>query len=224
MQDFAMYDVEGQKPVFFGDQREVEKYIKEVYLHLSALLVMAFVGCYFQMQSGLFLFFPAFMLAMGCLMYVFCGTQQEMRLAAFMSFGFLDGWMLGPLLQALHPPPMTVLTAIAMTGGIFFSFTLAAMYSKRGTYLYLGGILGSAIWGLLVLGIVNIFFPMKFLFLISLYGGLVVFSLYVAYDTAVMIERAHEGVRDPLIDAINLFIDAMAIFRRVLIILSDNNN
>ena len=220
----AAADIEEGKPISFvsGDQREVDKYLKEVYIHLTGLFAMSFVGCYVQLHSGLYLFFPAFIAAMGCLLYVFLGKDPTLRPILFMGFGFFDGWMLGPLLTQLHPPPATILGAVAMTTGIFGSFTLAAMYGKRGAYLYLGGFLGSAIWGLLAVSIMSIFFHVPFFYSLMLYGGLIVFSLYVMYDTSVMIERAHAGERDHLVDALNLFIDAMAIFRRVLIIMSQN--
>eukprot|EP00754_Rhynchopus_humris_P035608 Rhum_TRINITY_DN17142_c0_g1::Rhum_TRINITY_DN17142_c0_g1_i1::g.165369::m.165369 len=222
---FEDNDIETGKapPLVSGDERAVHQYIKEVYLHLSGLMGLAFIGCYSQLNSGLLLFIPAFIASLACLVYVYCGTNQPARVTAFMAFGFFDGWMLGPLLQHLKPPPQVLLTAVGLSAGIFVAFTLAALYAKRRTYLYLGGVLGSCIWGLLVVGVLNMFFGLAIFHAVTVYGGLVVFSLYVAYDTQVMIERAHHDDKDHLKDAINLFIDFMAILRRILIILSERD-
>eukprot|EP01064_Diplonema_japonicum_P007068 TRINITY_DN1479_c0_g1_i1.p1 TRINITY_DN1479_c0_g1~~TRINITY_DN1479_c0_g1_i1.p1 ORF type:complete len:255 (+),score=55.55 TRINITY_DN1479_c0_g1_i1:86-766(+) len=220
------YDVEDQKrsPLISGDVREVTAHIKEVYLHLTGLLMMAVMGCLLQMKSGVMNMGAPFLGALACLGYVYCGSNQSLRVTMFLTFGFLDGWMVGPLITILQAPPSTVLTALVLTTILFLCFTLSAMYAKRRSYLYLGAILSSCIIGLLVVSVVSIFLQWKFLWAIQIYGGLVVFSLYVAYDTQVMIERANNGLRDPLYDAIDLFIDFMAIFKRLLIILSDRSD
>jgi FtsH-binding integral membrane protein len=53
-----------------------------------------------------------------------------------------------------------------------------------------------------------------------LYGGLVIFSLFVAVDTQVIIERALRGDSDSVHSALDLFLDALNIFVRIMIILS----
>eukprot|EP00662_Eupelagonemidae_sp_cell21_P006698 gene6698-50812_t len=142
------------------------------------------------------------------------------RIAAFIGFGFCDGcvWRVR-FGMAARIDPTLILAAAGLTCMIFTCFTLAARYAKRRSYLYLGGFLGSCILGLIACSFLQIFFHWKVLHAMQLYGGLVVFSLYVVYDTQKMIEKAHMGVRDHLIDSLELFIDLMAIFRRVLIIL-----
>ncbi|KAJ9437181.1 Bax inhibitor 1 [Diplonema papillatum] len=211
------------KGLVSGVQAEVDKHISDVYKHLLALFSMATMGFLFQQRIGAMNILLPFVLTLACLVTVFVATTPGIRLAAFFSFGFLDGWMLGPLVTILNITAPLMFTAIMITTGIFLSFTLSARYAKRGAYLYLGGILGSCILGLLACSILFIFFPIKLLYVIQLYGGLVVFSLYVAYDTQVMVERAHNGIRDPLTDSISLFIDFMGVLRRVLIILAETN-
>eukprot|EP01063_Lacrimia_lanifica_P005212 TRINITY_DN129_c2_g1_i10.p2 TRINITY_DN129_c2_g1~~TRINITY_DN129_c2_g1_i10.p2 ORF type:complete len:237 (+),score=103.14 TRINITY_DN129_c2_g1_i10:67-777(+) len=212
-----------EPPMVFGDQRTVEAHISNVYSHLTGLMMMATVGAYFQLKSGLMVFYPMVFLCLGCLFYVMMGQNQTLRAAAFCAFGFFDGWTLGVLITSLHTPPSTLLTAILMTCGIFGSFTVAARYAKRRQYLYMGGILSSCLWALLIVSVANMFFRLPFFHAVSLYGGLVLFSFYVAYDTQLMIERAHHGELDPMGDAINLFIDFMAILKRILIILAENS-
>ena len=53
---------------------------------------------------------------------------------------------------------------------------------------------------------------------ISLYGGLGIFTLFVAYDTQQILDDYKNGVRDTVQHSIGLFIDFVAIFRRMLML------
>jgi len=58
----------------------------------------------------------------------------------------------------------------------------------------------------------------------QIYGGLVVFSGYVIVDTQVILEKAVTGInnKDYVKAALELFIDAIALFVRILIIILRN--
>ena len=51
------------------------------------------------------------------------------------------------------------------------------------------------------------------------YGGLGLFTLYIAYDTQKMIDEYEMGEDDHLKHAVDLFIDFKVIFTRVLVLL-----
>ena len=70
----------------------------------------------------------------------------------------------------------------------------------------------------------SIFINVPGQFFITLYGGLVVFSLYVIYDTQAIIEKASFGDLDVVKHTLDLFIDFIAIFIRILIILMKNSS
>ena len=57
-----------------------------------------------------------------------------------------------------------------------------------------------------------------------LYGGLGIFSLYVAYDTQQIIADYEEGNRDVMHGAVNLFINFKAMFTRFLYIFMGSSN
>ena len=51
---------------------------------------------------------------------------------------------------------------------------------------------------------------------VYLYGGLSLFTLYIAYDTQKMIDEYQMGLDDHLKHAVDLFIDFKIVFSRVL--------
>jgi FtsH-binding integral membrane protein len=69
-----------------------------------------------------------------------------------------------------------LVTALLGSATVFVCFTLAALLAKRREYLYLGGLLGSAISWMLVLSLLNAFiFRSPLAFTAELYVGLLVF-------------------------------------------------
>jgi FtsH-binding integral membrane protein len=139
------------------------------------------------------------------------------RLAVFHAAGLLVGINLGPLLAqiAFHRPDVIItalagahsrtsdpshqylknltLTSPAGTAMIFVSFSAAALVAKRRHFLYLGGILASAISGLCTLRMLNFFMGGTLsagLFAVELYGGLAMFMCYIIFDTQVCTREA----------------------------------
>jgi FtsH-binding integral membrane protein len=117
--------------------------------------------------------------------------------------------------------------AIAFLGSVavFACFSGAALLSKRREYLFLAGILSSAVSTLLLLQFGSLFFGRSaFMYNLELYGGLLLFVGYVLFDTQVIIERAERGDFDYIKHALDLFVDFAAIFVRILVILTKNSN
>merc|ERR1712215_646765 len=158
------------------------------------------------------------------------GKNRGMRMGMLLGFAFLTGLGLGPLLQlAIMMNPSIVPSALMITSGIFACFTGAALFAPDGKYLYLGGTLLSGLSSLLVLGLLNIFFRSQLLFQVHLYIGLLVFCGFIVFDTQVIIRKAKNGDRDFIAHSLDLFIDFVQIFRKVLILLMqkderDNKN
>ena len=70
-------------------------------------------------------------------------------------------------------------------------------------------------------GLASIFVPVTsawypLLHNVSLYGGLGLFTLYIAYDTQKMIDEYEMGEDDHIKHATDLFIDFKIVFSRVL--------
>ena len=123
-------------------------------------------------------------------------------------------------MASLRASEWTVLWALGATSIMFACFSLSALLARRRSYLFLGGILSSAMSMMFWFGMASMFFPNRASYMIQLYGGLLLFSGYVLYDSQVIVERAYTMNKpDVLADSLKLFTDFMALLRRVLIIL-----
>ncbi|MCL4127457.1 UNVERIFIED_CONTAM: hypothetical protein GTU68_001610 [Idotea baltica] len=164
--------------------------------------------------------------AIGTLLWLFMtpdnGKNQKQRLAMLGGFAFLSGINLGPLLQmAVMVNETLILQALLGTSIVFACFSLAALFAPRGQYLYLGGILMSGLSTLFWLSLMNIFFGSKLLFQANLYIGLAIMCGFVVFDTQNIIEKSRRGDKDYIMHSVELFVDFIAIFKRLLMILTD---
>jgi len=150
-------------------------------------------------------------------------SRVTLRQNMLMGFGFLMGAGIAPLV--LSSSPGVVFAALLGTSTIFGGFSLAALRAKRKSMLYMGGLLMGGIFFLLATSLAGIFLPMLgvtnpaflgALYNINVYGGLGIFSLFVAYDTQNMIEQYHAGNNDHITPALNMFINLIQIFIRLL--------
>ena len=147
----------------------------------------------------------------------------QKRISQLCGFGVFQGLAIGPLIQlAVMIDYTIVITALLCTTTIFVSFSLAALVAQRRSYLYLGGFLGAAMMMMFMMSLIGMFVPAMRFYAFHLYGGLIIFSGYVIYDTQVIIERAAQGSRDFAGHALTLFIDLIQIFIRVVLILMRN--
>ena len=103
---------------------------------------------------------------------------------------------------------------------VFISFSISALCSSRRSYLFLGGTLSSLVSVLFMASLVNLFLGSASLFSIELYLGLLIFCGYLMYDTQLIVERAEMGSSDTVGHAAMLFSDFVAVFIRLLIILT----
>ncbi len=71
--------------------------------------------------------------------------------------------------------------------------------------------------------VVMMFRPSQMLFNFWLYGGLALFGAYVLYDTNLLMNRARNSdYFDPINESFSIYLDAINIFVRLVIILSNN--
>ncbi|CAI8021618.1 WD repeat-containing protein 61, partial [Geodia barretti] len=111
-------------------------------------------------------------------------------------------------------------TAFLGSCAIFGSLSLASLYAERRSMLFLGGFLISGLNMLVMMLFFNIFLGSYMVFQLDVYGGLILFCGFVLFDTQLIVERFNNGDNDYVRHSLNLFLDFINIFRRLLVILA----
>jgi len=200
----------------------VRQHLAKVYSTLGMTLGAAAIGAiaHLYLQTGVLL--PS-LACVGLMIYLAVDRQKQeyrRRLAVIAGFGFFKGMSLGPLMNhTLHVDPSIIITAFLATTTIFACFTVSALMAKRRSYLYLGGVLSSALSALFMLTVLSMFINNPLVRSVHLYLGLFMFCGYILLDTQVIVEKVTLGDTDFVWHAVELFIDFVAIFVRIVIIL-----
>lgn len=148
------------------------------------------------------------------------------KIVSFASLAFSMGLIISPIVMIAGP------AIFAQAAGISLAVTagssLYAMRAKPGTFLPYKSVAYGALTGLVGISLGALFTGMftgmtdlsYFLHSIDLYGGLVLFTVLNAIDTQVAIERYKERNPDHLDCSVNLMLNTLNIFIRVLEILA----
>ena len=205
----------------------VKEHLNQVYGTLSIGCLCAGATCLytpaFIVNNLLFLIFSIIAtIVLVVTMFSKKGNQDHgTKFVCFLAITAIDGACLRPLMdRAIEVDPVIIVNALLYTGVIFGSFTLASLLTKRRSMLFLGGILSSIMIGLTLGLLISFITGSGF---ISYLGyniiTLVVFSFYVMYDTQLIVEKASVGDFDYNIHALELFVDLIQIFIRIVRIL-----
>jgi len=202
--------------------QDVKNHLLNVYTLLAATILSGALGslAFLRFHVGGSL---SFLAGIGLMFWLAMTPKEEInkRSGILLGFGFIEGLSIGPLIDSvLDIDPSLITTAFLGTVCIFASFSASAYFSERRSYLFIGGFLGTSLTSLLVIGFMNMIFRSAFLFNVSLYFGLLVFCGFVIFDTQLIIEKASIGQKDFVWDALELFLDFINIFVRILIILA----
>ncbi|CAG8555166.1 3683_t:CDS:2 [Cetraspora pellucida] len=212
--------------------KPVQQHLLKVYLTLSTVCLVTAAGAYAHTHN-LFLFnggLLSIMLGLASLIGIMCTpdtpNNKTLRYGLLYNFAFMEGLSIGPLMEItlmISHSYHIIVNACILTFLIFGSFTLGALLSNKRSYIYLGGILGSAISMLFWMSIINTFVGSVALFSAELYIGLGIFCLYVIYDTQLIIYRATQHhSRDVVSHTLDLFIDLIGIFTRLVVLMTNS--
>ena len=148
-------------------------------------------------------------------------TQGPLKHLAWGTFCGLEGLALAPLINMAGMP--IIFNAIAATGAMMGGLAAYAYNSPTNDFLSWQGGLTVGLCGLLGVGLVNMFWPSPLLTTLSLYGGLMLFGGFVLYDTQKLVHNAsHKPSWDPINESIGIYLDAIIIFQKFLIIFMNN--
>jgi len=203
-----------------------KQHLVNVYAALTATVLAAAVGSLVYLSFGIG---GAWSLLVGFGLLIWLASvpaqEAEKRMSILAGFGFVQGLSLGPLIDfVIDIDPQIIATAFVGSVVVFGCFSACALFAERRSYLYLGGMLSSALSLLVVLSFLNMFFRSTAFANVSVYFGLMLFSGFIIFDTQLMVERAERGHMDYVSDALQLFLDFVNIFVRILIILAKNRD
>ncbi|KAJ8969715.1 hypothetical protein NQ314_001629 [Rhamnusium bicolor] len=119
-----------------------------------------------------------------------------------------------------------VLMAVGITAGVCLGLTLFAFQTKW-DFTMMGGILFVAVIILFIFGIVAIFVHNKIVQLVYASLGALIFSVYLVYDTQLMLGGKHKYSISPeeyIFAALNLYIDIINIFMYILSIIGTSRD
>uniref|UniRef100_A0A3B4A2T8 Uncharacterized protein n=1 Tax=Periophthalmus magnuspinnatus TaxID=409849 RepID=A0A3B4A2T8_9GOBI len=198
-------------------------HLKNVYSSLAVCMFVAAAGSYVHVvtrlfQGGLLSALGSLALMVWLAMTPHSPETEKKRLGILAGFAFLTGITLLKVCVCVY----IIVTAFLGTSVIFVCFTLSALYARRRSYLFLGGTLMSGLSLLCVMSLVNLFIGSVMIFKMHMYLGLLVMCGFVLFDTQLIIEKAENGDKDYVWHCVDLFLDFITIFRKLMVILSMN--
>ncbi|TMW47754.1 hypothetical protein DOY81_007161 [Sarcophaga bullata] len=220
---------EGDYAQDFEDPSVRHGFIRRVYLILTVqLLITLGIICIFVFNEDLqdyvtenpHLVIVAFgitfttMIALAC-----CPDIRRRTPGNYICLGIFtlaESFLLGTIASVYEP--MTVLLAVGITAAICFALTVFAMQTRI-DFTLMGGFLLVILIVFMVFGIVMIFFRSQMMRMIYCGLGVIIFSLYLLYDTQLMLGGKHQYSLSPdehVFAALNLYIDIVQIFLFIL--------
>jgi FtsH-binding integral membrane protein len=123
----------------------------------------------------------------------------------------------------LSPNSSLIATAFIATAAVFAGFSGAAIMSSKRYVMYAASVIAAASTSLMILSISAWFYRTPFMESAITFLGLVLFSGYIVFDTQIMILQAEKGYKDVAGHSVQLFLDFVNLFVRILRLLSKKN-
>ena len=166
------------------------------------------------------------MMATSALVHSIPADATVPKYGALALFNTAVGFTLCPLMVLGGP---LMLRAAAVTGGVVGSLAFVAANSPSDQFLWMGGPLAMGLGAVVISSLGASFLPSmavaSAMHKVSLYGGLVVFSGFVLYDTAKIVEKAkHSAEYDAVGASMSIFMDAVNLFVRIVQMMAMSNN
>lgn len=216
----------------FTDKAVRRGFIRKVYgILLCQLLVTgAFIAVFtfsepvrvWSRQSQ-WLYIVALVVLLVCMLAMACceGVRRKspMNYIFLGVFTIAEAFMLGTMVAKFDAE--SILIAVGACAAVSLALTLFAFQTKW-DFTACGGMMCALVVVLFICGIVMIFVPYSKYAMIG-YGalGAVVFSLFIVYDTQLMLGGKHKYTLDPeeyVFAALNLYLDIINLFMYILLI------
>lgn len=213
----------------FSDKAVRLGFIRKVYSILSAqlALTMAFIGIFFiPAVSGFarensWVLWTALALSLVMMFTLVCvpsiRRKSPHNLIFLGLFTVCEGWLVGAICSTYEV--QEVLIAVGMTAGVVMALTVFAMQTKI-DFTAWGGALLCVLVVFVLAGFIAAFFPQtRTVRLVYAIIGAIIFSLYIVFDTQMMIGGNHKYSLDPeeyVFASLNLYLDIINLFLYIL--------
>merc|ERR1712086_14660 len=203
---------------------KTQTHLKNVYGNLFLCTGVCALGMYlnaFTVLQG-FLWTVGIMIGMGYLTFKVAdrSAPESERIGYLWAISSCMGFLVGPAMhQIAEVSPEILIQAISYTCIMFGSFSAMALFSKRRSYLFLGGIISSTLSCLFWYSTLQWMFGYRMggeFGMVYLMVGLFVACIYVIYDTQIIIERAEAGDKDVPTHTLTLFMDLFDLFVKIV--------
>jgi FtsH-binding integral membrane protein len=198
--------------------------LKNVFITLIAQLTVTFIVVYVlrdfpqitDMLRNLWFILLLFFISIGLMLMTISPFSTYIRLTMFTLFSVVFGILLS-YLNRINPSILKA--ALAGTIGIFiFMFIAGSILTSYGYNLsWLGGILFISLFMLIIVQLLSLCFGIdNNTRKVQLYIGLVIFSLYILYDTYDVVKNKDfiTGALSYYLDIINIFVKLVELFLR----------
>lgn len=228
--DQNKYDLEGNHGNYHDYQKIIRMgFIRKVYsiLAIQLLITVCLASLAFEesinyfLRTHFFIFYIAFALNIILMLVLMCFKSVARKVPTnyilLFAWTICESYMIATAISFYDP--MIVMFAAILTVAVVGSLTLYAFTTKT-DFTYLGGLLFVLVTVLLLWGIFIMIFGF-FLYTLYCVFGLIVFSLYLIYDTQLIMGKFNSeyGIDDYIIAALNIYIDIIQIFMYILQIL-----
>jgi len=223
---------EPQNMAGFGEMAVRRNFIRKVYSILMCQLVLtgAVIATFMfvenvkmYVQRNMWVYYTSMGVMLVCLIAMACCDSVRRKFPTnfiFLGvFTLCEGVMLGTVSTFYDVD--AVLIAVGITAGVTFCLTIFAFQTKI-DFTVCGGMLCAVLVIFIIAGIIMAFLPKTKWTMIG-YGsvGALIFSLYIVYDTQLMMGGKHKYSLSPeeyIFAALNIYLDVINLFMYILMI------
>lgn len=228
----------GQMGGGFGEKAIRRAFIRKVYgiLCVQLLVTMAIITPFMYheplkeyVRRSNTIYWISMVITLVCIIAMACceGVRRKFptNIIFLGVFTAAEGFMLGSLAARFEAD--AVLIAVGITAGVTLGLTLFAFQTKI-DFTACGGMLCALLMILMVAGFILAFVGTSRIAMIG-YGsaGALIFSLYIVYDTQLMMGGKHKYSLDPeeyIFASLNLYLDIINLFMYILMIVGASSN
>jgi FtsH-binding integral membrane protein len=192
----------------------------------SIVVILALFSSSLQsyMKTHIGFYYLCFVVALICLLLPLCSPNiyrtVPTNYIVLTVFTLSYSWMIATV--TCFYTPSSVISALFLTFITVVSLTIYAWKADKDFTVY-GGTLFTALTLLLFASILYIFIRIPFLHLAITYGGLILFAIYLIYDTQLLIGsgKVRFSEDDYILAVINIYLDVVILFLKILSIVGN---